>query len=120
VAGIEGNKDLAEMLLAHGAIVNARDKFDLTPLHWATLRNNKDIAKLLLDHGADVNAKDNTDGDTPLILAAASGDKEIVELLLAHGADVNISDNKGTPLAWAIHTRHNDVADLLRRHGGHE
>lgn len=112
--------DLVEMLLAHGADVNACDAHALTPLHYAALVDNPDAVRLLLDHGAKVNARDNKVGDTPLILAAGKGYKEVVELLLAHGADVNLADNEGTPLAWAIHTGHPDIADLLRKHGGHE
>jgi hypothetical protein len=36
-------------------------------------------------------------------------------------ADVNAKDNSGhTPLAWAAHNGHEDVAELLREHDGKE
>jgi ankyrin repeat protein len=108
------------LLLSHGADVNAKDKFGLTPLHWATLHDNEVSADVLLAHGADVNAKDDEVGNTPLIIAAGQGYEDVTKLLLAKGADVNASDNKGTPLAWAMHTGHNKIAGLLRQQGGHE
>lgn len=120
-AAAEGHSgDVLELLLAHGAAVNAADRQGLTPLHYATLANNRDAVKVLLKHGANANAKDDKGGNTPLILAAAKGYKEVVELLLDHGANVNVADETGTPLAWAMRTHHADIADLLRRHGGHD
>lgn len=114
------HSDIIEMLLMHGARVNAPDKYGLTPLHYSTMRDNPDEVKTLLDHSANPNARDYKVGDTPLILAAANGYKAVVKLLLENGAKVNLADDKGTPLAWAIHTDHFDVADLIRGYGGHE
>jgi ankyrin repeat protein len=120
-AAAEGQRtDLVEILLAHDADVNAADKRGLTPLHYATLANNLEVIKSLLAHGANINAKDNKAGHTPLILAVAKGDRGMVEALLANGADVNAADCEGTPLAWARHKGHREIADLLGQHGGHE
>jgi len=42
-------------------------------------------------------------------------------LLLAKGADVNAKDkHRRAPLFFANHKGHNEVAQLLRQHGGHE
>lgn len=119
-AAVGNHADLVGLLLSHGADVNVKDKFGLTPLHYATLHDNESSAEVLLAHGADVNAKDDEVGDTPLIIAAGKGYEDVTELLLAKGADVNARDNRGTPLAWAIHTGHDKIADLLRQQGGHE
>ena len=67
-------------MLSHGADVNAKDKFGLTPLHWATLHDNEVSADVLLAHGADVNAKDDR-GFTPLHLATMKGHKDMAEFL---------------------------------------
>jgi ankyrin repeat protein len=114
------HSDLVEMLLAHKADVNAADKNGLTPLHYAVLSNNRDVAKSLLSHGGNANAKDNQRGQTPLIVAVGNGSKEMAELLLEFGADVNAADMRGTPLAWALHTNHPEIAEMLRKHGAHE
>jgi len=114
------HSDLVEMLIANKADVNVADKQGLTPLHYAVLANNRDVVKSLLTHGANANAKDGKYGNTPLIVSVGEGYKEMAELLLAFGADVNAADSKGTPLAWAIHTDHPEIAEMLRKHGGHE
>ena len=114
-AAFGGHKDMAELLLANGANVNAKDTAGMTPLHQAVFFDRKDVAEALLAKGADVNAKDNS-GETPLFYAA---DKDVAELLLAKGCDVNAKDNSGhTPLFVLEHKSPNDIADLLRQHGG--
>jgi ankyrin repeat protein len=76
---------VAEVLLAHGADVNARDiKFGDTPLFWAVFAGQKDMAELLLAHGADVNARDNS-GNTPLYEALKRGKTDVANLLRQHG-----------------------------------
>jgi ankyrin repeat protein len=114
------HSDLVEMLIAKKTDVNAGDKKGLTPLHYAVLANNTDVAKSLLTHGANANAKDSTYGQTPLIVSVGEGNKEMAELLLEFGAEINTADSKGTPLAWAMHTHHPEIAEMLRKHGGHE
>lgn len=112
--------DLLELLVAHKADVNAADANGLTPLHYAALADDGKAVKLLLAHGAHPDVREKVDGNTPLIIATGKGYKDVAEVLLANGADVNAPDKKGTPLAWAIHTGHPEIADLLRQHGGHE
>ncbi len=114
-ATVNGHKEVAELLIAKGADVNAKDAVGNTPLYNTILFNaivevHKEIAELLIQNGADVNAQDKN-GNTPLHLAATSGLKEVAELLIANGADVNAKKKFGrTPLHGAA-TK--GIAELL-------
>ena len=73
-------KDVAELLIAKGANVNARTEFGNTPLDSATYGGGSEAMELLIAHGADINAKGTKKGsdmadevlytDTPLGIAA--------------------------------------------------
>ncbi len=114
-AALNGHKGIAELLIAKGADVDAKDALGNTPLYNTILFNAaldgyKEIAELLIAKGADVNAQDKN-GNTPLHEAATSGLKEVVELLIANGADVNAKKKFGrTPLHGAA-TK--GIAELL-------
>ncbi|MGA2603808.1 MAG: ankyrin repeat domain-containing protein [Verrucomicrobiia bacterium] len=112
-------KDVVGLLVANKADVNAQDKTGGTPLLWAVFKGDKEMVRLLLANGANVNVK-MKDGMTPLHLAA-SGNADLVELLVTNKANVNAKSNDGTtPLGLAIKYGKNDVAELLRQHGGLE
>jgi len=121
--------DIAKLLLASGADVNARNNQGETPLLLTAFsRGHTDMLKLLLSGGADVNAKDNG-GETPLHSAAENGSPDATQLLLANGADANATNHQGrTPLSLtsgksyspASAKWYQEVAEMLRQHGGHE
>ncbi len=111
--------DRVEMLLKHGANVDAPNKDGTTPLMEAVLSPNKALAQLLLKYKANTNAADR-EGNTPLMYATyldlESAYTELIQLLIDHGAKVNHADLKGwTPLLWAINARSkNNVALLIK------
>jgi ankyrin repeat protein len=88
--------EAAELLLAKGAKVDARDPIAaFTPLHWAASSESPraDLVKLLLSKGADPNAEGGqhvgafvTVPQTPRLLAEKRGHTAIVEALIAAGA----------------------------------
>jgi ankyrin repeat protein len=45
------HKDVAEVLLANNANVNATNSNDTTALHWAAVKGYKDMVELLRQHG---------------------------------------------------------------------
>ena len=65
----DGDLDISEYLIEHGADVNAKDKWGWTPLHETAYYGYPEICELLIEHGADVNFKDEG-GNTPLHYAA--------------------------------------------------
>jgi ankyrin repeat protein len=108
-----GHKDVAELLLANKADVEAKAYGGWTPLLNAVFGGHKDLVELLLAHKADVNVKD-TAGRTPLHVAAENGYTEIAALLLAHKADVNAKNRDGlTPLHIAVALGYKDLVELL-------
>ena len=60
---------LLEYFILNGAIINARNQYGYTPLHYAARDNNKKLVELLISHGADINAI-NISGYTPIYFAA--------------------------------------------------
>ena len=45
-------QDVAKLLVARGANINARDRDGSTPFWWAVCRGNRELADFLLAHGA--------------------------------------------------------------------
>jgi ankyrin repeat protein len=59
-----GHFALAQLLIKHGANVNATGLDEVTPLHDAAISGNQKLVKLLVDKGANINLK-NKKGKTP-------------------------------------------------------
>lgn len=83
--------EMCEILILHGADVNARNSKDETALHFSVRGDNIKTLKLLLSQGADVNAQDQN-GESALHTAAScykyySPNLDVPELLLQSGAN---------------------------------
>lgn len=78
---------IAEMLIAAGAVVDARgpDGTGETPLHWTASSDDADVARVLISAGADVEAPGGSIG-TPLDNAIGYGCWNVAHLLMAQGA----------------------------------
>jgi ankyrin repeat protein len=85
-AALSGNKDLIEMLLAHGADLSAQDpESKSAPLHYAASFGRLEAVRILVEHGADVSAK-NSKGQTALQLAMSNQQEEVAAFLRSHGS----------------------------------
>ena len=80
VAIYSGHKDVAELLLANQADLNAKDSAGRTPLHWAAMWARKDILELLLSKSADPSVTDNN-GATAADLAAKYDHPEVAQFI---------------------------------------
>ncbi len=119
VAALNGRVDIAKLLLARGADVNAASHggFEMTPLFCAIYNGHRDIVEMLLAAGADANAR-LTGGKTTVHFAARGGYTEIAALLIAKGVEVNTKDEYGeTPLGGAAGNNNRAVAELLAAKG---
>jgi N-acyl-D-amino-acid deacylase len=129
-AGWSGNQRAVELLLAHGAKINAvsapvmglpskngpSEFGKLTALLMAAPFGPPELIAKLIEAGADVNAKD-VRGMTPLMLAVATDrqDKTVIRMLLEHGADVDAKSNLGETAAdWARRVAAPPAMELLK------
>jgi F-type H+-transporting ATPase subunit beta len=107
-----GQRDLAEVLLRHGANPNVHLRGE-TPLGRAVLMHDDAMLDLLLHAGADPSAV-LLNGITPLHRAAMRGHATIARRLLNAGANRGARDANGrAPEDWAILDDRQEVAALL-------
>ena len=108
---------VSEMLQRDPGLAHATGAHGIPVLFFAAMSGNRDIAESLHRHGANVNAGEGR--TMPLHAAATFGRLEMAEWLIANGAKIDAPSYNGqTPLALAIDAGHDEVADLLRQHGG--
>ena len=140
-------KSLVNLLISHGANVNAKDKLGRTPLHLTS--NNVDLAELLIEKGANMNARDRK-GQTPLDYnsrhsgtkniqdflrnnggltgkelidasmlreAVRNGDLQKVKQAIGDRLDINATDSNNNT-ALDLALKNKEIAALLRKHGG--
>jgi ankyrin repeat protein len=111
-----GHKDVAELLLANKADLEAHAYGGWTPLLDAVFGGHKDLVELLIEHQANANFADNW-GRTPLHVAAENSYTDIAALLLEHNANPNVINSNGwTPLCQAAATGCKELVEVLLDH----
>lgn len=103
-------------------LVDVRNQFGWTPLHWTGKAGMAAAGTVLLERGADVNAK-NLFGNTPLHEAINSGKEDIIRVILdaiakRDPALVNEQNGEGeTPIVSAAYLGSEEVVSLLLESG---
>jgi ankyrin repeat protein len=85
---VQRSLELAELLVKHGADVNAKDANESTPILWALgggPTSNLEMLAFLVKKGADVNSADVW-LNTPLHRASSNENPKAIRFLLEHGA----------------------------------
>jgi ankyrin repeat protein len=85
----EGRADVADLLIALDANVNAADAHGETPLMLAAARGLESVVVRLIEAGADPNAADTTDGLTALDWALLGEHDRVAALLRTAGTILN-------------------------------
>jgi ankyrin repeat protein len=99
VARETGNIEMARLLVAAGADVNAMDRFDAPPLGLAAWRGFRGLVNLFLDEGAGLPAAATRDAQFMVMLSAEKGLERLFVLLADSGADLSMrNDNDGSLL----------------------
>jgi ankyrin repeat protein len=112
VSAANGQHDVVELLLSHGASVELADTSGMTPLMNAVLFDQPEVVQLLLDHGANVNAASSTSSMTSLMFAATP---TMARLLLQNGANASLRSNAGKTAAdHAQDVGRSELAAMMR------
>ena len=107
------NEIIIKALVENGAVVDARDEYQFTPLHWACRYGHMEKAMALIDMGADIDARDMKK-HTPLHWACIHGHVEVAAALMDRGADIDTEDvDQYTPLRLACMYGHVEVVTAL-------
>jgi|GEM_PF-6728069 FOG: Ankyrin repeat len=102
-----------DLIMSHPNHVNARDRFDLTPLFYAAEHGHVEVARDLLANGAEPNALNDRDneGASALTMAVQEKHTEVARALLEYGASPDgLEDEPWIPLVKAV--RNNDIATV--------
>lgn len=127
VCGIMTDTSMADLLISHGAKIDARDIHEYTPLmslvdsYPRYDKKRKPIKEFpmnmlnyLLSKGADINAADG-DGINAVMIAAYECPVEIIEAMIARGARIDTVGKSGTTMLMLGAERPEVVSFLLAK-----
>jgi ankyrin repeat protein len=137
-----GKKDVVELLIANGADVNLKNKYEQTPLNAAAMRGAKTITEILIANGAAMELSAaallgdigffeeylRQNSITKLgynrenllhLVSSLGGHKPLVEMLISHGVEVNAQEDfcGWTPLHFAASGGYQSAAETLLANG---
>ncbi|KAL7790592.1 ankyrin repeat-containing domain protein [Trichoderma afarasin] len=117
IAASHGSSEMTDLLLSHGAPIDAKGLSNQTSLETACVAGNFAAVESLLRYR---DFRDYITPDLPahpLIIAVEYGHYKIAEALLRHGADPDFPEQDGTTALWlaVVHDRI-DICRLLLAH----
>lgn len=114
IAACTGSVAVAQVIHAHGALVDDRDGSQNTPLHLAVAAGQHEMVTFLLENGASLHAR-GMEWRTPLLIAAEFGNLTIFKTLLSYGADPTSESDRNamTALHLAASTEKVDFLAFL-------
>ena len=146
-ASINNSKEIAQLLIHHGADINAKNCSGNTALFYSVKEISKEMVEFFIHNGINVNIENfvtlyylcgsrnmniiellvssgininsvNKNGQTVLHEATIFSQVELASFLISHGANVNIRDNTGkTPLHLAGKSPNPFLVKLFIEHG---
>lgn len=113
-----GTVEILELLLDHGADINAVDSEGRSALLIAAKYGPLGTVQMLVARGSNLTSQDNA-GNTPLLLAVMNGQRDIAEYLVGlDGADVQSGNRAGDlPIYRAVWMGYDVVPQSLRSRG---
>ncbi|KAI9926349.1 hypothetical protein MW887_004113 [Aspergillus wentii] len=111
--------DMMKLLLNSDAreIIDLKDDYGQTPLHYAAKRDFTDGIELLVNYEVSIDSLDNY-GFSPYLWAVIAGKSSATHLLLSLGVDVNSTSADGkSALGWAASLGHSSITELLVKNG---
>jgi ankyrin repeat protein len=134
LAAEHDHPEIAELLIAAGAELEAWTTWGATPLEWAGVLGSRRAGDVLLAHGARLTLasaaglglmdalprlyRDDGAVSAAFVLACRNGHTDAARFLLDRGADVDARGFFGaTGLHWAAHNGHADTVTFLLDQG---
>ncbi|XP_067411254.1 60 kDa lysophospholipase [Emydura macquarii macquarii] len=116
IASSEGNVQIVDYLLKHGATVHAKDRFGATPLMYAVKFRHEEVIKLLRKSGAHLSSQELKNIGTELCSLAAKDDVYGLYVWYLTGANMEQTGYDGrTPLQIAEIRGHVALLDFFKK-----
>lgn len=112
-----GYFEIADVLIASGADVNAKNRYGSSPIYNAVFHDNPRSVEYILEKGADINLV-NESGGNVLHYAAECDSVECMKLLINRGVEIDRRNFQGeTPLFTAVRRGSLNTIMLLVENG---
>lgn len=116
-AAWNGRRDIADLLVRHGANLDLDDHSGSTALMYAAMWGKDNVVAYLIGKGASLNHQD-LQGNTAMISALRHDHVSTARILMKAGADINLQNRDGeTALTKAAQRGLATMVSLLQHHG---